>query len=95
MDVSATWAEPVLGIQNQFNFQRWFILLQGDFGGYLVNTKNSSLLQAMVYYRTGRLTSIKLGWNYLTLNHEESYLDEDLRIRVTPSGPIAGITFHF
>ena len=95
IDINPVWAEPLIGIQNQFNFKRWLIILQGDYGGLFVHTKYSSLIQTMVYYRTGRLTSVKFGWNHLNLNHESTYRGDHLRIQVTLSGPAAGLTFHF
>ena len=95
LDINPVWMEPIIGIQNQFNFKRWKIILQGDYGGLFVHTKYSSLFQTMVYYRTGRVTSLKLGWNHLNLNHESTFRGEYLKVGISLSGPAAGLTFHF
>lgn len=95
LDITPTWAEPILGLQNQFTLKRWLFIIQGDYGGFFVHAKYSSMIQAMCYYRMGGLTSIKVGWNHLVLNHESTYFNEELKVRLFLSGPAVGLTFHF
>ncbi len=95
LDISPRWVEPLMGIQNQFTFKRWLIVLQGDYGGFLVNSKYSDQISFFTYYRTGKVSSIKVGWNHLQLNHSGTFQKEDYKIKATFSGPSVGITFHF
>lgn len=95
LDVRETWVEPIIGVQNQFTLKRWFFIVAGDYGGFFVHTKYSSQISAICYYRMGGLTSIKVGWNHLVLNHEGRNLNNDLKIKLTLSGPSVGLAFHF
>lgn len=95
LDVRAIWAEPIIGIQNQFTLKRWLFIVAGDYGGFLVHTKYSSMIQVLCYYRMGGLTSIKVGWNHLILNHEDRLFNNDLKVRLVLSGPSVGLAFHF
>ena len=95
LDINPTWVEPIIGIQNQFSWKRWFVVIQGDYGGYFVGSKHSVQISSYVYYRTGTLTSIKLGWNHLDLNHNGSILRQDYRINATFSGPSVAMVFQF
>jgi hypothetical protein len=95
LDINPTWFEPIFGLQNQFTWRRWFILLQGDYGGYFVSEKNSFQITGFVYYRSGRLTSLKAGWNHLFLFQTGTYLREDYLVKAELSGPTLGIAFHF
>ena len=69
--------------------------LQGDYGGYFVCSKQSAQLSAYGYYKCGKLTSVKLGWNHVHMNHKGTFLKEDYQIKATFSGPSAGVVFHF
>lgn len=95
LDITPSWGEPIFGLQNQFTWKRWFVVLQGDYGGYLVSSKNSVQISAFVFYKCGKLTSVKLGWNHLALNHKGTFLKEDYQIEATFSGPSAGVVFQF
>lgn len=95
IDISPSWIEPIIGLQNQFSWKRWFVVLQGDYGGFFIDSKYSIQLTTFVYYRSGRLTSLKLGWNHLDLNHRGTFFKEDYKVNVTLSGPSLGLVFHF
>lgn len=95
LDISPSWAEPIIGIQNQFTWKRWYVVAQGDYGGYLINSKYSGQLSGSVYYRFGKRISAKLGWNHLALNHKGSFLKEEYHVKATFSGPSAGVAFNF
>ena len=95
MDIHPTWFEPLIGLQNQFTFKRWLIVLQGDYGGLFVDSKYSFQFSSYIYYRTGRLTSLKLGWNHLYLNQSGNFLREEYSVIATFSGPAIGLVFHF
>ena len=95
LDINPTWFEPVLGLQNQFSWKRWFLVVEGDYGGLIIDQKNSFQLTTYVYYRSGRFISLKLGWNHLDLNHKGNFLDEEFKVNVTLSGPSTGIVFLF
>lgn len=95
LDINPAWYEPIFGLQNQFSWKRWFLVLQADYGGFFVASKYSIQLSTYVYYRTGRLTSIKLGWNHLDLNHRGTFRNEDYKVDVTLSGPAVALVFHF
>lgn len=95
LDINPVWVEPVFGLQNQFSWKKWFLVVQGDYGGFFVNSKYSFQLTTYVYYRTGRFNSIKVGWNHLDLNHKGTFLKEDYTVNTTLSGPSIGFVFLF
>ena len=95
LDIHPHWIEPIIGLQNQFTFKKWFIVLQADYGGLFIDDKYSNQFLGYAYYRSGKITSLKFGWNHLQLNHTGSIRNEDYQAKVTLSGPAAGIVFHF
>ncbi len=95
LDIHPYWIDPIIGLHNQFVFKRWFIVLQGDYGGLFYDNKSSYQISTFVYYRSGRAISFKLGWNHLVLKHHGTFLEEDYKINVTFSGPGLGMAFHF
>lgn len=95
LDIDPVWAEPILGLQNQLTWKRWYIVITGDYGGYFVSTKYSSQFTANIYFRTGKTTSVKIGWNHLELHHRGTFLNEDLKVDASFSGPAAGVAFQF
>jgi len=95
LDINPVWIEPIIGLQNQFTWKRWLIVIQGDYGGYFVDSKSSFQLTTYVYYRSGKITSLKLGWNHLQLNHNGTFLNENFKVKAMFSGPSVGIAFHF
>jgi len=95
LDINPVWVEPIIGIVNQFTFKRWFFAFQADYGGFLINSKYSFQLTSYVYYRAGRVSSIKVGWNHLQLNHLGEIRNLDYKIKATFSGPSLGVVFHF
>ena len=95
LDIHPFWLEPIIGIYNQFAFKRWFIIIQGDYGGFFVESKHSFQISSFVYFRSGKITSVKLGWNHLFLNHSGTLLNEEYKIKATFSGPSVGLAFHF
>lgn len=95
LDLNPVWVEPIIGIQNQFTFKRWFLVIQGDYGGFVDNSHYSIQLSAFAYYRVGRINSIKFGWNHIDLNRHGKFLRQDYRVNMTLSGPSVGLAFHF
>lgn len=95
LDINPRWVEPIIGLQNQLTWKRWFVVIQGDYGGYFVESKNSIQASGFVYFRTGKLTSVKFGWNHLALNHSGNFLKENYRVNATFSGPSVAIIFQF
>jgi len=95
LDISPSWAEPITGLQNQFTWKRWFVIVQGDYGGYFISSKYSAQLSGYVNYKFGKLTSAKLGWNHIALNHKGTFLKEDYHVKATFSGPSVGVAFNF
>ncbi len=85
---------PIIGLQNQFIWRRWKIILQGDFGALRNPDRYSIHISNFVYYRAGRLISLKFGWNHLILNTRGTFLKEEYKIKVTLSGPATGLVFH-
>lgn len=95
LDINPTWIEPIIGLQNQLAWKRWYVVVQGDYGGYIVESKHSFQMSAYVYYRTRKLTAVKLGWNHLDLNHNGNILKQDYRVNATFSGPSVAMVFQF
>jgi hypothetical protein len=95
LDIAPAWVEPIFGLQNQLTWKRWYLIIQGDYGGYFVASKHSFQLTANMYFRTGKFTSVKVGWNHLYLDYHGTFLKEDYKAELTLSGPAAGIVFQF
>jgi len=95
LDINPSWGEPIFGLQNQLSWKRWFVVIQGDYGGYFVSSKHSLQLSGYIYYRTGKLNSVKLGWQHLALNHKGDFMNEEYHITATFSGPSFGLVFQF
>lgn len=95
LDIKPHYIEPIIGVQNQFTWKRWFWAIQGDYGGYFIDSKYSFQFSSYAYYRSGKAISLKIGWNHLELNHLGTFLKEDYKIRASFSGPTIGIVFHF
>lgn len=95
LDINPIRYEPVFGIQNQLTLKRWLFIIQGDYGGYFSEHKNSFQLSTNAFYRSGKLISLKFGWNHLFMDHSGDFLRQDYHINVMLSGPTAGVIFHF
>jgi len=95
LDIHPMWFEPLIGVYNQFTFKRWLIVAQADYGGLFDNEKYSVQVLGFAYYRTGKITSLKFGWNHLQLYDKGIILKQEYRIRTILSGPSVGIAFHF
>ena len=95
LDISPMWVEPLIGVYNQFTFKRWLLVAQADYGGLFDNEKYSVQISGFAYYRTGKITSLKIGWNHLQLYDRGIILKQEYRIRTILSGPSVGIAFHF
>jgi len=95
LDMHPFWVEPIIGFQNQFTFKRWYMILQADYGGVFIDSKYSYQISTFAYYRTGKITSLKIGWNHLQLYQKGIFLKQEYRIRTILSGPSVGIAFHF
>jgi hypothetical protein len=95
LKVNPVWVEPIIGLENQFTWKRWMVILQGDYGSITSRNRQSFQLTAFAYYRMGPLTSIKFGWNHLYINRADKFLQEDIKIKLSLSGPTVGVAFHF
>jgi len=95
LDINPVWADPLIGIQNQFTLKRWQFLLQADYGGFFGKTDYSNQFTFNTYFRLGKTTSIKAGWNHLHIFKTGTILREDYLVKVTLSGPSIGVAFHF
>jgi hypothetical protein len=94
LDINPIFFVPVVGIQNQFIWKRWRILLQGDVGGISFPDNYTIHISNFYYYRSGRFISLKFGWNHIFMNHNGTFRNEEYKIRVTLSGPAFGLAFH-
>ena len=95
LNINPSWIEPIVGLYNSFAWRRWLITLQGDYGGYFVDGKRSFQINGTVFFRSGRITSLKAGWNHLSISQEGQFLREEYRLRAIFSGPTVGLAFHF
>jgi len=92
-DVNPDWFEPIIGIYLPYSYRRFKAELLSDFG--ITNAKLSWSFNAAIRYRISRVVDVKIGWNYLQLNHRETISKQALNIRLRLSGPGAGIGFRF
>jgi hypothetical protein len=91
LDITPHWVEPVIGLQNQFVLRRWYLILQGDYGGYFANNQHTFQFQAVLYHRISKLLGVKAGWMILDLDQQRIYDGEDIMIDMRLSGPSIGI----
>ena len=95
LDISPTWAEPILGLKTRFAMKKWLFTLQGDVGGFYINKRLSYMINALASYRVNRLLSVKLGWNGWKIDYKNTIKDEDLKLKIYLAGPSAALGFHF
>lgn len=95
LDINPRLYVPLFGLQNQFTWKRWKIITQGDIGFLLNPDRYSIHISNFFYYRSGRFISLKFGCNHLIIRSRGTILDEEYSIRMTLSGPAAGLVFHF
>ncbi|RLD56346.1 MAG: hypothetical protein DRI97_07675, partial [Bacteroidetes bacterium] len=95
LDINPVWVEPLIGLENQFTWKRWMLTLQGDYGGLFSQGKQSVQLSANAQFRMGGLTSLKVGWNHLYMDQKNVFLQQDYTIKLTLSGPVMALAFHF
>jgi len=95
LDVSPVWVEPIIGLENQFTWKRWMLILQGDYGSIVSLSRNSVQITTFAHYRVGGLTSLKLGWNHLYIDQTDELLGEEYTVKISLSGPSLGLAFHF
>ena len=95
LDINPIWVEPLIGLENQFTWKRCLLVLQGDYGGLFSQGKQSVQLSAYAYFRMGGLTSLKVGWNHLYMDQKNVLLQQDYTVKLTLSGPVVALAFHF
>lgn len=95
LDISPTWAEPILGLKTRFTMKKWLFTFQGDVGGFYINKKLSYMINALASYRINRWLSVKLGWNVLDIDYKNTIRDKDLKLKIHLEGPSTALVFHF
>ncbi len=95
LDIHPIWTEPIFGVINQFTLQRWLFIVQADYGGYLVDSKGSYMINLLSYYKMSNVVSLKLGWTDWEITHKDRFKNNDLSVKVQLSGPTVGVNFHF
>ena len=95
LDINPVLVEPIIGLENQFTWKRWLVIIQGDYGSIQTKNKKSIQLSAFAYYRMGGLTSLKIGWNHLHVDLKNRFLQEDYTVKISLSGPVVALAFHF
>jgi hypothetical protein len=95
LDITPVWFEPLIGLENQFTWKHWMVNVHGDYGSRFSQNRNSVQLSAFAYYRIGRLTSIKFGWNHVYMNQNSKILGQDYTAKLTLSGPSVALALHF
>lgn len=95
INIDPVWAEPLVGIQNQITLKSWLFVIQFDYGGYLVNSKGSYMINLVTYYHVSNVLSLKAGWTDWDISHKGVFNGEELTAKVHLSGPAIGFSFHF
>ena len=94
LTVKPVWGEPIIGFQNQFTLKRWQFILSTDYGGLFIEDRQSFQLSGFVYFRTGKIMSVKVGWNHVQIKQTGIILRKDYSAHITLSGPSIGLAFH-
>ncbi len=87
------WFEPLIGLYIPYSYRRFKAEFITDCG--ITNRKLSWSFNVAIRYRLSRVVDVKMGWNYLQLNHKGTVGEQNLNLRLWLSGPGAGIGFRF
>ncbi len=93
--IDPLWAEPIFGINNELLLKRWRFVLRADMGDFKLDSKLSYMVNIHSYYKISNILSFKLGWNIWHIKHFDTYLNDDLRLKIHMAGPSAAIAFNF
>jgi len=95
LDITPVLIESIIGLENQFTWKRWMMTVHGDYGSLFTHDRNSFQFGVSGSFRMGRATSIKLGWNHLYVNLNDTFLGIEYRTKMTLSGPVVALALHF
>ena len=93
IDLVSSWFEPLIGVSIPYNYKRFRLELQGDWGG--TATKNSVMINSYLKYRISRLIETKLGWTSIYSHHKDVVKNQVLDFDINLHGPTIGVGFHF
>lgn len=85
------WIDPIVGLHLDVTWPKWYVVVEGDIGGFGVGSDFSWNLMGTVGYRFNCTFSVFLGWRVLDTDRE----DGDFVFDVTQSGPLAGFAITF
>lgn len=93
IDLVSKWFEPLIGVSVPFNYKRFRLEVQGDWGGN--SEKNSVMINSYLKYRISKLVDTKLGWTTIYSHHKAIVQEELLDFDINLQGPTIGVGFHF
>jgi hypothetical protein len=93
-DPELDFLTPVVGLRTLWDWKRWHLRAEGDYGGWDVDhvKETWNLLGAVAYrFHIGEVpTKVFVGYRYLRVRYEYR-----AKVRATIRGPLAGMAFEF
>ena len=86
VDRTQDWFDPIVGLHLEVTWPKWYVILEGDVGGFGVGSDFTWNAMGAVGYRFNCNFSIFAGWRVL----DTDYQDGDFIFDVTMSGPGIG-----
>jgi hypothetical protein len=73
------WADPIIGLRGQWNFnEHWHLAGKGDIGGFGASSDFTWNLQATAGYRINESVALELGYRYFDTDYSSSSFTYDL-----------------
>ena len=88
------WADPIVGVRNEFLLGDWRIGMHADVGGFSVSSDLAFWAALNVEYILTRWLSLWIGWQHYQVMFQRSANGGEQSLNFVLSGPSAGIGIH-
>jgi hypothetical protein len=88
------WADPIVGVRNEFLLGDWRIGMHVDVGGFTVSSDIAFWAATNVEYMLTRWLSLWIGWQHYQVMFQRQEGGGEQSLNFVLSGPSAGIGIH-
>ena len=88
------WADPIVGVRNEFLLGDWRIGMHTDVGGFTLASDLAFWAALNVEYMITRWLSLWIGWQHYQVLFQRSANGGEQSLNFVLSGPSAGIGIH-
>ena len=93
---SITWVDPTVLLRGTLPLsQQWSLMLQGNVGGFNVNSKLTWQAQLYANYRLSELIQLSVGYRALGDNYDRGSASSRFYYKATTFGPVIRFAFMF